>query len=375
MAFIVDLPKEIILEVAKFLDLKDSLALLQTCQALYSLTNAQPFWLDQVHILYEKFNPLLPQSLTPISINDLRAMAITPYQFERAAMQGKLQAVSPIHLKPDFTAEYLGAQIVPGGHWLVTISRDFDDFPQTERSFVRVWRIVPESEEQEPFACIASMQLQVGYLPLELCVCPGEATLDLSVFISSLKQVDIQRGGYIQALRINLGAIDPEFVLQGELDVQRFCSGLRLQGDNVVATLYLPGDELCEFLIWNWKTGGRAILSSPGWGEDHRKEHPQFGILRIGALKSIGQINMLITTELKDIFQHSWVAVKTPEERAQICQSSASSGTAQEIAFILLWRIFHMRQSGLRSRIAGRVASYSPGIQRITIPMITPTIS
>ncbi|KAG8926790.1 hypothetical protein FRC01_008361 [Tulasnella sp. 417] len=128
------------------------------------------------------------------------------------------------------------------------------------------------------------MPLRVGFIPLELCVRPGEAALDLLVFVSSHMQGNWEPGGYITALQINLGAVDPEFVLLGTLDVQKFCSGLRLQGDAVVATLFWPGDEQCEFLIWDWKTGARVTLPSPGPGEE---------------------IDVMVTTGLKGTFQYS----------------------------------------------------------------------
>ncbi|KAG8949626.1 hypothetical protein FRC04_008372 [Tulasnella sp. 424] len=194
MAPILALPQEIILEISKALDLKEALALITTCKALYAIAKSRPFWLDQLRRLYELFHPLIPQDFASLSVEDLRAMATTPYRFEQTVMKGKLQEVPPVRLKHNLVTEFLDAKIAPGGRWIVTVNREWDD--QTELPLVRLWRLVPDSSPQDAFPCIASKQLHVGYRPIELCVSAGDRSLDLLVLVNSLKPGSMEQGGY-----------------------------------------------------------------------------------------------------------------------------------------------------------------------------------
>ncbi|KAG8976742.1 hypothetical protein FRC05_003092 [Tulasnella sp. 425] len=269
MAPILALPQEIILEIAKALDLKEALALISTCKALHAVTQARPFWLDQLRRLYELFHPLIHQDLASLSVEDLRVMTTTPYRFEQTVMQGKLREVPPVRLRHALVTEFLDAKIVPGGRWIVTANRDWDDFPSEDVPFVRLWRLVPGSSPHDAFPCIASKQLHVGYRPTELCVTTGEGSLDLLVLVNSLNTESLRRC-YIQVLKIDLAAEEPEFVVLAEMKLEMLCSCIRLQGDSVVGDLdVLHGDEPREFLEIAEVTGllplrkERALYGTP----------------------------------------------------------------------------------------------------------------
>ncbi|KAG8949623.1 hypothetical protein FRC04_008369 [Tulasnella sp. 424] len=261
MAHILALPQEIILEIAKALDIKEALALISTCKALHAITQARPFWLDQLRRLYELFHPLISRDFASLSIEDLRAMATRPYRFEQTVMQGKLRQVPPVRLKHNLDTEFLDAKIVPGGRWIVTANIDRGG-PLV--AFVRLWRLVPESSPQDALPCIASKQLHIGYCPLEMFVTAGEGSLDLLVLVNSLDTASLSRC-YIHALKIDLAAEEPQFVILAEMKLEKYCSCIRLQGDSVVADLgVLHADESREFLLWDWKTGESRTLPSPG---------------------------------------------------------------------------------------------------------------
>ncbi|KAG8976740.1 hypothetical protein FRC05_003090 [Tulasnella sp. 425] len=234
MAPILALPQETILEIAKALDIKEALALISTCKALHAIAQARPFWVDQLLRLY------------------LRAMATTPYRFEQTVMQGKLREIPSVRLKRDPFTEFLNAVIVPGGRWIVTANMNLvRDGPGL--SFVRLWRLVPESSPQDAFPCIASKQMPTGYRPMEMYVTAGEGPLDLLVLVNSFKPGFWEQGCYIQVLNINLAAEEPEFVVLAEMKPGISC-GVRFQGDSVVGDLQPEGEQR-EFLIWDWKTG------------------------------------------------------------------------------------------------------------------------
>ncbi|KAG8949621.1 hypothetical protein FRC04_008367 [Tulasnella sp. 424] len=259
MASMLALPQEIILEIAKALDFKEALALISTCKALHAIGQARPFWLDQLRCLYEIFRPLIPRDLASLSVEDLRAMATTPYRFEQTVMQGKLPEVLPVRLKHDLDTEFRNAKIVPGGRWIVTANIDGGG-PLVP--FVRLWRLIPESSPQNALSCIASKQLHLGYRPNEMVITAGEGPLDLLVFVTSLDTAS-SSGCYIHALRIDLAAEEPKFVTLAELKQEKYCSRVRLQGDSVVGGLGVRADESREFLLWDWKTGESRILPNP----------------------------------------------------------------------------------------------------------------
>ncbi|KIO19522.1 hypothetical protein M407DRAFT_146902 [Tulasnella calospora MUT 4182] len=70
-------------------------------------------------------------------------------------------------------------------------------------------------------------------------------------------------GGYIQVLRINLAADEPEFFLLAELKTDKLCSGMSVQDGTVVATFYMPGAERMDAFIWKWEDGERIDVSNP----------------------------------------------------------------------------------------------------------------
>ncbi|KAG8915150.1 hypothetical protein FRC01_003767 [Tulasnella sp. 417] len=226
MPSITNLPKEIVLEITNLTALKDAINLLR-----------------------------------------LRKMATKPYGFEQTIIKRKLRNASPFRLKPDLIPCFADAKVVSGGQWLVTLSTEWDREQEPDevgRAFVRLWRIT--APIQKNFKCVARMELPADHTPLEACLQPGDGPLDLSVFVNVFNTAVPDHGGYIQVLKIDLGAEDPEFSLLAELKTDRFCSGMSLQADSVVATFYLPGAERVRAFIWNWKKGERLDESSPQLG-------------------------------------------------------------------------------------------------------------
>lgn len=122
-------------------------------------------------------------------------MATKPYGFERAVLKRKLRTVSPLHLKPDLFGEFEDVKIVSGGQWLVTLSVEWDRNPESDspaQPFVRLWRISPPVRKN--FDCIAAMKLPLDFAPLELCLQPGDAPLDLLVFVNTFSTTDPENG-------------------------------------------------------------------------------------------------------------------------------------------------------------------------------------
>ncbi|KAG8926791.1 hypothetical protein FRC01_008362 [Tulasnella sp. 417] len=260
-SMIVDLPKEIVLEIAKLMNLKDALNLLRTCKMLYNMTGYRPFWMDQLRRLYFLFQPLLPLQLSSLPISVLREMATKPYCFEQAVLRHDLLNESLLHLKPDLTGDFGDVKVVPGGEWLVTLSTETEDHWQPPaHPFVRLWQITPPV--QKALKCVAKFGLPSDHTPLEVCLQPADGPLELLVFVNVYNTTMPLGGSYIQVLRISLAAEDPQFSILAELQTDKFCTGMCLQQGKLFAGIFIPDADIVEAFIWDWKQGGKVEASS-----------------------------------------------------------------------------------------------------------------
>ncbi|KAG8932973.1 hypothetical protein FRC01_011538 [Tulasnella sp. 417] len=230
MPSMMDLPNEIVLEIAKLMDLKDAINLLR---------------------------------LNSLPIPELRKMATKPYYFEQAVIGHKISEECPFYLRPDLIGEFDDAKIVPGGEWLVTLSTDYErqeQPPALRQPHVRLWQITPPV--QKNFNCVAKAKLPTDYIPLELCLQSGDGPLELLVFVNAYRTAMPHDGGYIQVLRISLAAEDPQFSVIAELKTDEFCTGMCLQNSNVLVGTFTQESYLANAFIWDWKNGGKVEVST-----------------------------------------------------------------------------------------------------------------
>ncbi|KAG8981677.1 hypothetical protein FRB90_007072 [Tulasnella sp. 427] len=110
---------------------------------------------------------------------------------------------------------------------------------------------------------IARFDLRPGLTPLELCLQPGTASSELLVFVNSY---DLQNecASCLLALSIDLSSDDPQFCEIAELAVGNYCSGMCIQGQNLIAG-YSPDPEKdwSEAVVWDWRRDEKIVVRSP----------------------------------------------------------------------------------------------------------------
>ncbi|KAG9015904.1 hypothetical protein FRB90_004244 [Tulasnella sp. 427] len=283
MAPITSLPQETILEIANWLNLDDFWALLLTCKSLYQFNESRTLWMDQGRRTCEQFNALslLPRPLASLSLEELRSLVTRPYRFEHALLRNELRDIEPARMKLDCPPEswLMKVLVIPGGRWIVTVSREWDDDGIADHGgdnppyvAIRLWRvpdleIIPVSGVQEPIPCIAFWYLDSPPWQSEpkLDVAIGNGPMEILVFLTHQSstvgdQGQLQAESTIEIFLIDLAAETPEFVFLEDLAIEGCVGPLRLRGTNVVAPLFTREDQAMAWVVWNWAIGEKHFI-------------------------------------------------------------------------------------------------------------------
>ncbi|KAG8910801.1 hypothetical protein FRC01_006122 [Tulasnella sp. 417] len=263
MPAITTVPHEIVLEITKSAALKDSIALLTTCKALYELYEARPFWMDQVLRLKQRLNPLLPYHVGSRAIEELKSVARNSSIFETAIRREEIRLSYHGQLETHMSADYWDVKIVPGGRWLITLSAEIEtqEVPTEFHPVLRAWCIAPPVPNSP--LCVASLELRPNFMPLELCLQPGNSASDLLVLVNCFLSTAPSQGSYLQVLHIDMADEYPHFTLLADHQTDRFCSGMGVEGQNLVATFSNQGRNFSEALIWDWRRDEKVSVQTP----------------------------------------------------------------------------------------------------------------
>ncbi|KAG8916138.1 hypothetical protein FRC01_003357, partial [Tulasnella sp. 417] len=263
MPAIATVPHEIVLEITRLATLRDSIALLTTCKALYELYEARPFWMDQILRLKQRLNPLLSYHVGSLAIEELKSIARNPYILETAIQRKEVRLSYHGQLETPRSTDYRDARIVPGGRWLLTLSFEIDtqEVPIEFHPFLRAWSIGPPVPNSPH--CVASLKLRPDSMPLELCLQPGNSASDLLVLVNCFLSTSPSHGSYLQVLHIDMADESPQFTLLAHQQTDRFCSGMGVEGQNLVATFSNQGRDFSEALIWDWRCDENVSVRSP----------------------------------------------------------------------------------------------------------------
>ncbi|KAG9044412.1 hypothetical protein FS837_008190 [Tulasnella sp. UAMH 9824] len=220
--------------------------------------------MDQIFRLKQRFSPLLFYHLGSLDIEKLKAIARKPYAFETAIREQRIRLSFHGRLETRRSVDYWDAKIVPGGRWLFTLSTEIELLVGTmEMVFhpiLRVWSISPPVPDIPH--CVASLNLRPTFTPLELCLQPGNSSSDLFVLVNCFL-VRPQQGSYLQVLHIDMADESPQFALVAEHQNDRFCSGMGMQGRNLIVTLSNQGRGFGEALAWDWRRDEKVLVQSP----------------------------------------------------------------------------------------------------------------
>lgn len=135
-------------------------------------------WLEQIHNTQEALGLPSDPSLLSKSVSELRRIATTPYSFEHALSTRRLACTNRKYVAMPFEddvssniannepwEDVWNAELVPGGRWLVTLSRG-------DRHFNGLWLMIWDLEEipegASSLSPVAKQQINSGTEPTNL---------------------------------------------------------------------------------------------------------------------------------------------------------------------------------------------------------------
>lgn len=165
---ILDLSYDDLLEIVKRVRVADIRSWIQTCKAFASLQESLALPLRLLRLIEE--HDLSPDILElPAGASAVESLVTRPQRFQNLLLQGALTGQSLVCYHTTIQNEkILGAKIVPGGRWLVTITVSVEE--SSDRPIMcRVWDLDHAQEESdlEPYATMslpASDEYNTGQL-------------------------------------------------------------------------------------------------------------------------------------------------------------------------------------------------------------------